>query len=104
VIGPDGKLVALYRGSDWKADDVMNNLQKPEFQLSGTKKNGYNSEQESSNSFTDPDRLANPDPGLQAQPASAGASRLLESFESIDKEMANGCRSITKISKITCRR
>ena len=31
VIGPDGRLVALYRGSDWKADEVINNLQSLNF-------------------------------------------------------------------------
>jgi protein SCO1/2 len=31
VIGPDGRLVALYRGSDWKADEVINTLQSLNF-------------------------------------------------------------------------
>ncbi|HEV8483165.1 MAG TPA: SCO family protein [Blastocatellia bacterium] len=27
VIGPEGKLAALYRGSDWKAEEIISNLQ-----------------------------------------------------------------------------
>ena len=27
VIGPDGKVAALYRGSDWKAAEIINDLQ-----------------------------------------------------------------------------
>jgi protein SCO1/2 len=27
VIGPDGKLAALYRGSEWKAEEIISNLQ-----------------------------------------------------------------------------